>query len=66
MYGNLEQHIWEQIQTCHPKGKTYTDAQLGELVHSIAVEKVKLLLNSSHLEPQAVKPPHHRRDDDSE
>jgi hypothetical protein len=31
-----------------------------------SVEKVKLLLNSSHLEPQAVKPPHHRGDDDSE
>jgi hypothetical protein len=29
-------------------------------------EKVNLLLNSSHLEPQAVKPPHHHRDDDLE
>jgi hypothetical protein len=29
-------------------------------------EKVKLLLNNSHLEPQAVKPPHHRGDDDLE
>jgi hypothetical protein len=25
-------------QTCHPKGKTYRDAQLEELIHSIAVE----------------------------
>jgi hypothetical protein len=25
-------------QTCHPKGKTYKDAQLRELVYSIAVE----------------------------
>jgi hypothetical protein len=25
-------------QTCHPKGKTYRYAQLGELVHSITVE----------------------------
>jgi hypothetical protein len=25
-------------QTCRPKGKTYIDAQLGELVHSVAVE----------------------------
>jgi hypothetical protein len=25
-------------QTCRPKGKTYRDGQLGELVHSIAVE----------------------------
>jgi hypothetical protein len=25
-------------QTCRPKGKTYRDAQMGELVHFIAVE----------------------------
>jgi hypothetical protein len=25
-------------QTCHPKDKTYRDAQLGELVHSVMVE----------------------------
>jgi hypothetical protein len=31
-----------------------------------SVEKVKLLLNSSHLEPQAVKLPRHCGDDDSE
>jgi hypothetical protein len=29
-------------------------------------EKVKLLLNNSHLEPQVVKPSHHRGDDDLE
>jgi hypothetical protein len=29
-------------------------------------EKVNLLLNNSHLEPQAVKPPHHHGDDDLE
>jgi hypothetical protein len=23
---------------CHPKGKTYRDAQLGELVHSVMIE----------------------------
>jgi hypothetical protein len=40
MYGNLGQHIWERIQTCHPKGKTYRDAQLGELVHSVTVEQL--------------------------
>jgi hypothetical protein len=40
MYGNFGQHIREWIQTCHPKGKTYRDAQLGELVHSIAVEQL--------------------------
>jgi hypothetical protein len=27
-----------ESQACHPKGKTYRDAQLGELVHSITVE----------------------------
>jgi hypothetical protein len=31
-----------------------------------SAEKVKLLLNSSHLEPQAVKPPRHHGNDDSE
>jgi hypothetical protein len=31
-----------------------------------STEKVKLLLNNSHLEPQVVKPPHHHGDDDSE
>jgi hypothetical protein len=25
-------------QTCHLKGKTYRDAQLGELIHSVMVE----------------------------
>jgi hypothetical protein len=25
-------------QTCHPKGKTYRDAQMGELIHSVTVE----------------------------
>jgi hypothetical protein len=40
MCGNIGQHIQERIQTCHPKGKTYRDAQLGELVHSIVVEQL--------------------------
>jgi hypothetical protein len=40
MYGNLGQHIREQIYTCHPDGKTYRDAQLGEFVHSVAVEQL--------------------------
>jgi hypothetical protein len=31
-----------------------------------STEKVKLLLNNSHLEPQSVKPSHHHGDDDSE
>jgi hypothetical protein len=32
----------------------------------VSVKKVKLLLNSSHIEPQAVRPQHHRGDDDLE
>jgi hypothetical protein len=40
MYENLAQHIQEWIQTCHLKGKTYKDAQLGELIHSVAVEQL--------------------------
>jgi hypothetical protein len=78
IYGN-------ESQTCHPKGKTYRYAQLGELVHSAAVkhvleheviygskpagrstEKVKLMLNNSHLKPQAVRPQRHCGDDDLE
>jgi hypothetical protein len=31
-----------------------------------SAEKVKLLLNNSHLEPQAVWPPRHHGDDDLE
>jgi hypothetical protein len=75
IYGNMS-------QTCHPKGKTYRDAQLGELIYSIVVEhtlehelvygsepmgrraeKVKLLLNSRHIKPQAVRPQCHHEDD---
>jgi hypothetical protein len=32
------QHIRERIPTCCLKEKTYRDAQLGELVHSVAIE----------------------------
>jgi hypothetical protein len=42
-----------------------TNSPVGVNPHRSA-EKVKLLLNSSHLEPQVVKPPHHHGDDDSE
>jgi hypothetical protein len=31
-----------------------------------SAKKVKLLLNNSHLKPQAVWPPHHHGDDDLE
>jgi hypothetical protein len=40
LYGSPE-HIYRNIfKTCRPKGKTYRDAQLGELVHSVVVENV--------------------------
>jgi hypothetical protein len=42
-----------------------TNMPVGVNPHGSA-EKVKLLLNNSHLEPQAVKPPCHRGDDDPE
>jgi hypothetical protein len=42
-----------------------TISHVGVNPHGSA-EKVKLLLNSSHLEPQAVKLPRHHGDDDSE
>jgi hypothetical protein len=42
-----------------------TNSSVGVNPHGSA-EKMKLLLNSSHLEPQAVKPSRHREDDDSE
>jgi hypothetical protein len=42
-----------------------TNSPVGVNPHG-STKKVKLLLNNSHLEPQDVKPPHHRGDDDSE
>jgi hypothetical protein len=41
------------------------NSHVGVNPHGSA-EKMKLLLNSSHLELQAVKPQHHRGDDDLE
>jgi hypothetical protein len=41
------------------------NSPVGVNPHASA-EKVKLLLNNNHLEPQAVKPPRHYGDDDSE
>jgi hypothetical protein len=42
-----------------------TNSSVGVNPHGSA-EKVKLLLNNSHLKPQAVKPQRHRGDDDLE
>jgi hypothetical protein len=40
LYENLGEDMRERIQTRHLKGKTYRDAQLGELIHSVAVEQL--------------------------
>jgi hypothetical protein len=42
-----------------------TNSSVGVNPHE-SVEKVKLLLNNSHLKPQAVKPQRRRGDDDLE
>jgi hypothetical protein len=77
IYGNRSRHVtrtvkpikmlnWEslfipsRLSSCRS-----TNSLVGVNSHG-SMEKVKLLLNSSHLEPQAVKPPHHRGDDDFE
>jgi hypothetical protein len=77
IYGNKSRHVirkanltgtlnWESLfiplwlSSCRS-----TNSPLGVNPHG-SEEKVKLLLNSSHLEPQAVKPPHHHGDDDLE
>jgi hypothetical protein len=39
---------------------------MGENPQGRSIEKVKLLLNSSNLGPQAVRLQHHRGDDDLE
>jgi hypothetical protein len=39
---------------------------VGVNLHGRSTKKVKLLLNDSHLEPHAVRPQHHHRDDDLE
>jgi hypothetical protein len=77
IYGNRSRHVtrrvkltetlnWESLfilswlSSCQS-----TNSPVGVNPHGSA-ENVKLLLNSSHLEPQAVKPPRHHGDDDSE
>jgi hypothetical protein len=76
IYGNGSSHVtrrvkltetlnWESLfipsslSSCRS-----TNSPMGENPHG-STEKVKLLLNSSHLELQAVKLPHHRGDDNS-
>jgi hypothetical protein len=77
IYGNGSRHVTRRVKlTYTPNWESLfipsrlssfrsTDSHVGVNPHG-SVEKVKLLLNNSHLEPQAVKPPRHREDDDSE
>jgi hypothetical protein len=77
IYGNGSRHVtrrvkltetlnWEslfilsRLSSCRS-----TNSHVGVNPHESA-EKVKLLLNNRHLKPQAVKPPHHHGDDNSE
>jgi hypothetical protein len=77
IYGNGSRHVtrrvklietlnWESLfilswlSSCQS-----TNSLVGVNPHGSA-EKVKLLLNSSHLEPQTVKPQRHRGDGDLE
>jgi hypothetical protein len=48
IYGN-------ESQACHPKGKTYRNAQLGELVHSVAVDHMPKLKVVCWSEPAGEK-----------
>jgi hypothetical protein len=76
IYGNRSRHVtrrvkltemlnWESlfIPLCLSSYRS-TNSPMGVNPHG-SKEEVKLL-NNSHLEPQAVKPPHHRKDDDLE
>jgi hypothetical protein len=38
LYKSPGQQYENRSQTCHPKGKSYRDAQLGVLVYSVKVE----------------------------
>jgi hypothetical protein len=77
IYGNGSKHVtrrvkliemlnWESLlipswlSSCRSMNST-----VGVIPHGSA-KKVKLLLNSSHIEPQAVKPQRHHEDDDLE
>jgi hypothetical protein len=77
IYGNESRHVtrrvkltkalnWESlfipswVSSCWS-----TNSSMGVKPHQ-SMEKVKLLLNDSHLKPQAVRLPHHHGDDDME
>jgi hypothetical protein len=77
IYGNGSRHITQRVkltETLNCKrlfilsrlsSCRSTNSHVGVNPHE-SMENVKLLLNNSHLKPQAVKPPHHHGDDNSE
>jgi hypothetical protein len=77
IYGNISRHVtqrvkltetlnWESLFIPSRLSSCWSmNSYVGVNLHG-STEKVKLLLNSSHLEPRAVRPPHHHRDDDME
>jgi hypothetical protein len=73
IYGNRSRHVTRRVKLTETlnweslfiPSWLSTNSSVGVNPHGSA-EKVKLLLNSSHLEPQAVKQQRHRGDDDLE
>jgi hypothetical protein len=75
IYGNGFRHVTRKVKLTETLNRESlfilswlnscqsTNSPVGVSPHGSA-EKVKLLLNSSHLEPQAVKPPRHRGDNE--
>jgi hypothetical protein len=77
MYGNGFRHVtqmvkltemlnWESLFISSRLSSCRSTNSPVEVNPHGSVEEVKLLLNISHLKPQAVKPPRHHGDDDSE
>jgi hypothetical protein len=70
IYGNRSRHVTRSVKLTETlnweslfipswfSNYQSMNSSVGVNPHG-STEKVKLLLNSSHLEPQAVKPPHH-------
>jgi hypothetical protein len=75
IYGNRSRHVIQRVKLTEAlnyeslfipsrlSSCRSTNSSVGVNPHG-SKEKVKLLPNSSHLERQAVKPPHHRGDND--
>jgi hypothetical protein len=77
IYGNGSRHVTRRVKFTETLNweSVFSPSQLSScrsMNSSVGVnphgstEKVKLLLNSSHLEPQVVKPQRHCGDDDLE